>query len=320
MAAQQIPVYLFTGFLEAGKTKFAQETLQDANFNNGDRILLLVCEEGEEEYDPSAFAAPNVFIHNIENEEDFTTERLDALRRQHRCDYVMVEYNGMWTLDTLYQNMPREWVVAPEFFFADSGSFLNYNNNMRQLMVDKLQSCELAVFNRFPGENEDLKLQIHKIVRAVNRRCDIAFETADGKISYDNIELPLPYDLSAPVVEIADADYAVFLQDIMDQPQKYQGKTLRLKGKAVTKSRSLKKGYFYLGRDVMTCCANDIRFIPLAAECADTGALKNLGWYSLTARVDIRALPNVYDGPGPVLHALEIRSAPAPEQEVATFY
>ena len=320
MAAQQIPVYLFTGFLEAGKTKFAQETLQDANFNNGDRILLLVCEEGEEEYDPSAFAAPNVFIHNIENEEDFTTERLDALRRQHRCDYVMVEYNGMWTLDTLYQNMPREWVVAQEFFFADSGSFLNYNNNMRQLMVDKLQSCELAVFNRFPGENEDLKLQIHKIVRAVNRRCDIAFETADGKISYDNIELPLPYDLSAPVVEIADADYAVFLQDIMDQPQKYQGKTLRLKGKAVTKSRSLKKGYFYLGRDVMTCCATDIRFIPLAAECADTGALKNLGWYSLTARVDIRALPNVYDGPGPVLHALEIRSAPAPEQEVATFY
>ena len=48
--AKQVPVYLFTGFLESGKTKFAQQTLEDASFNNGDRILLLVCEEGVEEY------------------------------------------------------------------------------------------------------------------------------------------------------------------------------------------------------------------------------------------------------------------------------
>ncbi len=318
--AKQIPVYLFTGFLEAGKTKFAQETLEDAGFNNGENILLLVCEEGVEEYDPSTFAAPNVFIEVIEDESELNTGNLDALRRKHRCDYVMVEYNGMWTLDTLYSNMPREWVVAQEFLFADSRSFLNYNANMRQQTVDKLQSCELAVFNRFPEGDEELKLQIHKIVRAVNRRCDIAFETPDGKITYDDIELPLPYDLSAPVVEIADADYALFLQDIMDQTEKYRDKVVRLKGKAVTRSRSLKPGYFYLGRDVMTCCANDIRFIPLAAEWKDVPGLKNLGWYTVTARVDIRALPNVYDGPGPVLHVKSIEPADPPAQEVATFY
>ena len=320
MAKQQVPVYLFTGFLEAGKTKFAQETLQDPNFNNGDRILLLVCEEGAEEFDPAAFAAPNVFIRVLEEESQLNTANLDRLRRESRCDYVMVEYNGMWTLDTLYTNMPREWVVAQEFFFADARSFLNYNNNMRQLVVDKIQSCELAVFNRFPGDDEELKLQIHKIIRATNRRCDIAFETADGKITYDNIELPLPYDLNAPVVEIGDSDYALFLQDVMDQPRKYQDKTVRLKGKVVNKSRSLKAGYFYFGRDVMTCCANDIRFIPLAAECAEPSKLKNLGWYTLTARVDIRDLPDVYESPGPVLHAVSLESAAAPEQEVATFY
>jgi hypothetical protein len=211
-------------------------------------------------------------------------------------------------------------VVAQEFFFADGRSFVNYNNNMRQQTVDKLQSCELAVFNRFPVGDEELKLQIHKIVRAVNRRCDIAFETPDGKITYDDIELPLPYDLSAPVVEIADADYALFLQDIMDQTEKYRDKVVRLKGKAVTRSRSLKPGYFYLGRDVMTCCANDIRFIPLMAEWSDVGELKNLAWYSVTARVDVRDLPEVYDGPGPVLHARTVLPAEPPEQEVATFY
>ena len=318
--AKQIPVYLFTGFLESGKTKFAQETLEDASFNNGENILLLVCEEGVEEYDPSAFAAPNVFIEIIEDESELNAENLNALRKKHRCDYVMVEYNGMWTLDTLYNNMPREWVVAQEFLFVDSRTFLNYNANMRQQMVDKLQSCELAVFNRFPRGDEDLKLQIHKIVRATNRRCDIAYETPDGKITYDDIQLPPPYDLSAPVVEIGDADYAFFLQDIMDQTEKYRDKVVRLRGKAVTKSRSLRPGYFYFGRDVMTCCVNDIRFIPLAAEWKDVPGLKNLGWYTITARVDIRALPNVYDGPGPVLHAQSLEPADPPAQEVATFY
>ncbi len=318
--AKQIPVYLFTGFLESGKTKFAQETLADPRFNNGDKILLLVCEEGVEEYDPTAFAAPNVYIELIETEAELNTAHLDELRRKHRCDYVMVEYNGMWTLDTLYTNMPREWVVAQEFLFIDATTFLTYNNNMRQLMVDKFQSCELAVLNRFPPDDEELKLMAHKIIRAVNRRCDIAFETPDGKITYDDIELPLPYDLNAPVAEIRDEDYAIFLQDATDQPDKYQGKTVRLKGKAVTRSRSLKPGYFYLGRDVMTCCVNDIRFIPLAAEWGDVSSLKNLGWYEITARVDVRELPNVYDGPGPVLHALSIVPADPPAQEVATFY
>ena len=318
--ARQVPVYLFTGFLESGKTKFAQETLQDKTFNNGDRMLLLVCEEGVEEYDPAAFAAPNIFMEVVENESELTTERMAELLKKHRCQYVIVEYNGMWTLDTLYSNMPKEWVVAQEFMFIDARTFLNYNNNMRQLMVDKLQSCELVVLNRFPEGDEDLKLQAHKIIRAVNRRCDIAFETPDGKISYDEIELPLPYDLNAPVVEIGDGDYALFLQDIMDQPDKYAGKTVRFKGKAATRSRSLKPGYFFLGRDVMTCCANDIRFIPLAAEWKDVKSLTNLGWYTITARVDVRNLPEIYSGPGPVLHAQHLESCDPPAQEVATFY
>ena len=317
---KQVPVYLFTGFLESGKTKFAQETLQDSSFNNGDRMLLLVCEEGIEEYVPDEFAAPNIFMEVIESEAELTTEHLAALLKKHRASYVIVEYNGMWMLDTLYTSMPPEWVVAQEFMFIDATTFLNYNNNMRQLMVDKLQSCELVVFNRFPEGDEELKMQAHKIVRATNRRCDIAFETADGKITYDDIEIPLPYDLNAPVAEVGDDDYAIFLQDAMDQPDKYQGKTVRLRGKAVSKAKNLKKGYFYFGREVMTCCANDIRFLPLLGEWKDVPALKNMGWYDLTARIDIRNLPEVYDGPGPVLHVEKIEACQAPAREVATFY
>ena len=317
---KQVPVYLFTGFLESGKTKFAQETLQDANFNTGERMLLLVCEEGIEEYNPDEFAAPNIFMEVINSEAELTAPHLAALLKKHRCSYVIVEYNGMWMLDSLYTSMPPEWVVAQEFMFIDATTFLNYNNNMRQLMVDKLQSCELVVFNRFPEGDEELKMQAHKIVRATNRRCDIAFETPDGKISYDEIEIPLPYDLNAPVAEVGDDDYAIFLQDAMDQPDKYQNKVVRLKGKAVSKSKSLKPGYFYFGREVMTCCANDIRFLPLLSEWKDVSAIQNMGWYELTARIDIRNLPEVYDGPGPVLHVEKIAPCAAPAREVATFY
>ena len=39
---EQIPMYVFTGFLESGKTKFIQETLEDPRFNSGEKTLLLV--------------------------------------------------------------------------------------------------------------------------------------------------------------------------------------------------------------------------------------------------------------------------------------
>ena len=233
----------------------------------------------------------------------------------------MVEYNGMWLLDNLYNNLPDGWMVAQEFLFVDSTTFRSYNNNMRQLMVDKLRSCELAVFNRFPAEDEELKLLMHKVVRAVNHRCDIAFETADGKITYDDIELPLPYDLEAETVVIADQDYAIFFQHMMENPRMYEGKTLQLKAKAITKTRKMRPGYFYIGRDVMTCCIDDIQFVPLAAEWGDTSELKNLSWYCFTARVDLRNLGDVYNGQeGPVLHMLSIEPCQPPQQEVATFY
>ena len=49
----ETPVYLFVGFLESGKTKFIQETMEDPRFASGEKTLLLVMEEGIEEYETS---------------------------------------------------------------------------------------------------------------------------------------------------------------------------------------------------------------------------------------------------------------------------
>lgn len=162
-----MPVYLFTGFLESGKTSFIDETLADKRFNNGQRTLLLVCEEGETEYDESRPYMKNIYVENIEDEDELTSETLDILAKKHRASRVLIEYNGMWQLKTLYDNMPENWAVYQEFMFADATTFLTYNANMRGLVVDKLSGCELVVFNRFTKDMD--KMAFHKIVRGISR-------------------------------------------------------------------------------------------------------------------------------------------------------
>ena len=167
----EIPVYLFTGFLESGKTTFIQEALEGDDFNAGERTLLLLCEEGEEEYHPVKFFGTNVFIERVEEEEDLTEETLSALQKKHKVERVIIEYNGMWSLDTIYRNMPKEWITYQEMFFADAETFSVYNQNMRQLVFDKLKSAEMVVFNRC--EKGFDKMEFHKIVRGVNRKSQI---------------------------------------------------------------------------------------------------------------------------------------------------
>ena len=312
-----IPVYLFTGFLEAGKTKFIQETLQDPRFNSGEHTLLLLCEEGVEEYDPSKFSGKHVHIAVIENEEDLTEEHLADLIRKYPADRVVIEYNGMWMLDSLYQNMPESWAVYQEIMLADAGTFLGYNANMRQLVVDKLKTCELIAFNRFEPVMD--KMEYHKIVRGISRRAEIAYETVEGVVSYDDIEDPLPFDLDAPVIEIADDAFALWYRDIAEELDKYQGKVIRVKGRAAVDKR-LPKGCFIFGRHLMTCCVDDIEFVGFA--CSWDGKnppLKAGDWIMLEAKIDIRNHP-AYGKRGPVLEPLRIAPAQPPLQDVATFY
>ena len=53
MATANIPVYLFTGFLEGGKTHIIQESMCDERFNTGEKTLIIQCEEGIDELDVS---------------------------------------------------------------------------------------------------------------------------------------------------------------------------------------------------------------------------------------------------------------------------
>ena len=311
-----IPVYLFTGFLEGGKTKFIQETLEDKRFCNGERTLLLVCEEGEEEYAPDQFADKNVFIREVETPEELTAGKLAGWLHETEADRVVIEYNGMWLLDVLYNAMPEGWMVYQEFMFADATTFISYNANMRQLVYDKLKSCELVVFNRFKPDMD--KMDFHKIVRAASRRADIAYEYAGGKVEYDDIVDPLPFDIDAPIVEIGDADFAEWYRDLSEEPKKYENKTVRFKGRALVRKK-MPEHSFIVGRHVMTCCVEDIQFAGLVCQWDKANTVQDDTWIILTARINFK-FNRAYSRKGPVLTYIDAEPCEAPEQPVATFY
>ena len=188
---------------------------------------------------------------------------------------------------------------------------------MRQLVYDKLKSAELVVFNRFDRAKMD-KMAFHKIVRGASRRADIAYEDRNGKVEYDDIEDPLPFDLNAPIVEIGDEDYALFYRDMADEPKKYQGKTVRFKCRALVRKK-LPAGCFVVGRHVMTCCVEDIQFAALVCQWDKADTVQDDTWMVLTAKIDFK-FHRAYGRKGPVLSYISAEPCPAPEQPVATFY
>ena len=312
----EIPVYLFTGFLEAGKTSFIKETMSDPNFNDGKKqYLIITCEEGEEEFDPSDFPS-NVHFASFDDMQRLTPDRLNAAAKRAGADIVVVEYNGMWTIDAFYSALPPHWMVYQEVLIVDSTTAISYNANMRQLVVDKLTSCEMVVFNRFKPEYD--KMTLHKIVRGVSKRANICYEDMSGEIEFDDIEDPLPYDLGADVIEIKDEDFAIFYRDMTDEFAKYKGKTVRFKG-IVALDKSLPKGSYAIGRHIMTCCADDIAYRGVVANGMGKLKLSTRDWVVVEGRL-VEEYSKLYQGVGPVLYVKSIEVAEKPEQEVATFY
>ena len=310
-----IPVYAFTGFLESGKTKFIQETLEDPRFNDGTRTLLLVMEEGEEEFDLSRYPGKNVFFEAIDDLDALTTWNLEKLQKKCHAERVVAELNGMRLIGDFYEKMPASWQIAQEVSFADANTILTYNANMRSLVVDKLQSCEMVVFNRVkPGADV---MPLHKLARALNRRVDIIYDYTDGTTKFDEIEDPLPFDLNAAVIEIKDEDYALFYRDLTEEPQKYDGKTVRFKAQAA-RLKQHSDGMFAAGRFVMTCCVEDITFLALPCEWAQASELEQRSWYIVTAKIAVKH-HSLYRGTGPILTASSVTPAEPAVPDVATF-
>ncbi len=310
-----IPVYLFTGFLESGKTKFVQETLEDKRFHKNERTLVLVCEEGVEEYDAGKIPTKNIAFETIDEESDLTEERLNDAANKAKATRVLIEYNGMWQLQKLYDAMPENWLIYQQMVFFDATTFQSYNANIRSLVVDKISDADMVVFNRIPLGTDQMPM--HQAVRALSRGAEIAYEYSNGKVVYDDIQDPLPFDIDAPVIEIKDNDYALWYRDCTEDMMKYDGKTIKFKGLIAT-NKNFDDKTFAAGRHIMTCCVEDITYSGVICKGDKPHGLKAGEWIMLTAKISIE-FNKMYKGRGPVLKVISISKTTPPDQPVATF-
>lgn len=307
-----IPVYLITGFLDAGKTDFINGILKDG-FAAEDRTLLLCCEEGETEYDPKSLF--NVFTYTVDDPAQLTPEFFKKLEKQYRPKQVIIEFNGMWSFEPLYrEGLPANWILYQIMCLVDATTFEPYLRNMGQLMMEKILNADMIIFNRC---NEELRKALRgRNLRMVNRRADIYLEDLNGNSEdYNNGEV-CPFDLDQPVINIPDDDYGVWYVDVMDYPDRWAGKTVHMK---LLMCHSKKyPGTHCPGRFAMVCCENDVQFLGLVAKGVDLNKYKNRDWVEVEARM---ALENhsAYKGKGPVMHIISIKPCEKPANEVVTF-
>ena len=297
-----IPVYLIAGFLDSGKTGFINGILRDG-FAEEDRTLLICCEEGELEYDPRVLG--NVFTYTVDEQSQLTPELFKKLEKQYRPKQVIIEYNGMWMIEPLYRDgLPANWILYQIMCLVDARSFEMYVKNMGQLMMEKISNADMLIFNHC---NEELRAQLRsRNLRMVNRRADIYLENEDGTSEeYVTPEMS-PFDLSDGHLDVPDDDYGVWYVDMMDNPDRYDGVTVRY------------KGVHCPGRFAMVCCENDMQFLALVAKGEGLERFKNRQWVEITATVKKEA-NDAYQGEGPVLYVTAIAPCEKPKEEVVSF-
>ncbi len=306
------PVYVINGFLESGKTEFITYTLAQPYFQVRGRTLLIVCEEGINEYDEELLKLSRTDMELIEDEAQFQPSNLIELEKKHKPERIIIEYNGMWNYKEM--KLPWHWRIEQQITTIDASTFPMYFTNMKSLLAEQIRASELIIFNRCDNV-EDLS-SYKRNVKAINQKAEIVFEDANGEIN-SIMEDDLPYDLKAPVIELDDQGYGIWYLDSLDHLERYEGKTVRFTA-MVLKPKDYPTGYFVPGRMAMTCCAEDMAFLGFACEYGQAKDLEEKQWVKVTAKVAREHFTD-YQGEGPVLHALSVEKTRAPKETVISF-
>lgn len=311
---EEIPIYLFTGFMDSGKTTLIKETLLENGFAEQGKSLIICCEDGDIAYDEEELAKVNTNLVMVEKEEDFTGDYLNKLSAEYQPDQIFIEYNGTWGMDTLLETkMPKGWEIIQALATVDATTFDLYLSNMRTMIMEQLFQADVVIFNRCDDSTD--KGKYRRNVKALNRKAQLVYERADGTL--DEREEELPFDISGDELDITDADYAIWYMDCMENPKKYEGKKVKYLA-LVYNPEKLKKGVFVPGRFAMTCCADDVTFIGFKCKYPEEEKIPHKSWIQITAEVRVE-FAREYKGKGAVLYPVSIEPAEKPEDELVYF-
>ncbi|MCX4352182.1 MAG: GTPase [Lachnospiraceae bacterium] len=306
------PVYVINGFLESGKTEFICYTLGQPYFQIKGRTLLIVCEEGENEYDEVLLKRSRTDMEVIDEEEAFNASHLIELEKKYKPERIIIEYNGMWNFKNM--KLPFHWTIEQQITTIDASTFPMYFTNMRSLLAEMLRKSEMIIFNRC-DDVEDLSVY-KRNVKAINQQAEIIFEDSEGEVN-QIFEEDLPYDLNAPIIALDDEGYGIWYLDSLDNPERYEGKNVQFTA-MVLKPKDFPRDYFVPGRMAMTCCADDMAFLGFACEYEKSDKLRDKQWVKVTAKV-VKEFFADYGGEGPVLKAVSVEQTKAPKEEIISF-
>lgn len=310
-----VPIYLLTGFLESGKTSFLNFTLQQDYFYTEGRTLLILCEEGEEEYDKAVLEMSNTVVEVIEKEEDLTPDRLAAMDILYQPERVIIEYNGMWLVSNFEKmEKPAGWGIEQQITCVDASTFQMYMADMKSIFMDMVRGSDMVVFNRC--KKEDPLAAYRRGIKVANQRAEVIFEDEEGELD-DIFQDEMPFDVNAPVIEILPEDYGIWFVDAMDHPETYVDKTVKFKAR-VMKPRGMGSKFFVPGRTAMTCCADDTTFLGYVCKSAFAPKLNPGQWVEVTAKVGIENRME-YQGEGIVLYADFVEPCEPLEEEMVYF-
>lgn len=306
------PVYIINGFLESGKTEFISFTLDQPYFKIKGTTLLLLCEEGEVEYDPKLLKKSRTVLEVIDSEEAFNPQHLLEIEKRVNPERIIIEYNGMWNCKDM--KLPFHWTVEQQITTINGATFPMYYSNMKSLVAEMVRKSELIIFNRCDGI-KDLG-SYKRNVKAVNPAAEVIFEDKNGEIN-QLFEEDLPYDLKQDTLDFDGNAYGIWYIDSMESLDRYIGKTIIFDA-MVMKPKKFPKGYFVPGRMAMTCCAEDMAFIGYACRYAGVDELKEKQWVKVTAVVKKEYFSD-YKGEGPVLDAISVVPTKKPTDDIINF-
>ncbi|MBQ1274987.1 MAG: GTPase [Cellulosilyticum sp.] len=311
----KIPIFLFNGLLEAGKTSFINYMLKKRVFADGRNTLVIACEEGMEEYDTDYCEKNHITIIQVEEEEEITEAFISKLATQYQPHRVIIEYNGMWDMAIPFElQYPTGWFVYEVITLVNAETFNVYLNNMRGIMMEHFKCADLVVFNRV---NEEMNPSSFRgTIKAVNGQAKLFI--CDEDFSLEPIKEELPYDIKADVIEIEDQDYGVWYIDLWEHPNRYMNKKVKVNGLFFHDAHE-PKDRFTFGRFAMPCCADDIALMGL--YCHNIGKPRYSNKDSISVYAEIRyEKAEVYNNDmGPILYVKSIEKAKENQEDLVMF-
>lgn len=308
-------IYVFNGFLDSGKTTFLQDTVLDTDFCDGEKTVIVVSEEGEIEYKQEEIESKNCDLVYIDNEEELNYQLFENIKNKYNPTQILIELNGMYMINRiLAASKPEGMDVVQVLTTINAQTFSLYVNNMRSLVYNQVVHSDLVIFNRVDDTMK--KSFLRNTVKAINGSVQIIYEKADGTVNTLEDD-ELPFDTSSSYLEIADHDFGLFCMDMIDHPETYHHKTIKIRGKFIGLDKQIPNG-FILGREAMVCCADDTSLVGMVCVHQVAKQFIPNEWLELEGLVELKYDSDV-GGDICILYVTDIKVIQPLENEYVTF-